>query len=82
MVATVMTFPGLVIDNLGAKTQVDEAAVLEQLNQLNAPGDDADAALPEGDAAEGEEGATEEGAGTDEEIDPVKALEAEVRKSQ
>jgi TRAP-type mannitol/chloroaromatic compound transport system permease large subunit len=82
MVATVMMFPGLVIDNLGAKTQVDEAAVLEQLDQLNAPADDADAALPEGDAAEGEEGATKEGAGTDEEIDPVKALEAEVRKSQ
>jgi TRAP-type mannitol/chloroaromatic compound transport system permease large subunit len=86
MVATVIAFPGLVIDSLGTKTQVDEAAVLEQLNQLNAAGDDADSPWPEGDEAEGEEGAAadqnEAGAAEEGAIDPVKAIEAEVKKSQ
>ncbi len=76
MVATVITFPGLVIDNLGAKVEVNEADVLEKLNSLGTgmEGEEEAPAFP------GEEGAPG-GEGAEGEIDPVKALEEAAQKN-
>lgn len=80
MVATIMAFPGLVIDHLGPKTKVDDAAVMEKLDQLGGDG-----ASPWGDDEESnpDEG-QDESAPSDqgEEIDPIKALEEAAKKAQ
>lgn len=88
MVAVVIAFPGLVTDSVGKKVEVDDAAVIKQLDQLSGDGE----ASPWGDEeppAEGEEAqppadgaAAEPPAQDGGEIDPVKALEESAKKGQ
>ena len=80
MVAVVIAFPGLVIDQLGPKTGVDDAAVMEKLDQLGGDG-----ASPWGDDEEANpDDGQEESAPSDqgEEIDPIKALEEAAKKAK
>ena len=71
MVAVVIAFPGLVMDSIGAKTQVDESAVMQQLDQMGVQGDEESPSL-EGESPAGE----------GQEVDPMKALEEAAKKAQ
>ncbi|TSE27082.1 TRAP transporter large permease [Tepidimonas aquatica] len=80
MVAVIMAFPGLVVDHLGPKTKVDDAAVMEKLDQLGDNG-----ASPWGDEAQANpDEAQDESAPNEqvEELDPIKALEEAAKKAQ
>ena len=67
MVVAIVAFPGLVTDNLGAKTVVDESAVTDMLNQMQSE-------ESWGESSEDAEPSADEPAAT-EEIDPIKAIE-------
>jgi TRAP-type mannitol/chloroaromatic compound transport system permease large subunit len=87
MVAVVIAYPGLVTGNLDKAVKVDDAAVLDMLN--NMPGLENEENAPPGLEAPGQEqpaGGTAPGAAGEppagEEVDPAKALEEAIKKAE
>ncbi|MGQ9724162.1 MAG: TRAP transporter large permease [Tepidimonas sp.] len=82
MVAVVIAFPGLVMDSIGKKVQVDDAAVMQQLEQLS---DDSGASpWAEEPASETDKATSESGqpGGDVAPDDPAKALQESLKQGQ
>ena len=83
MVAAVIAYPKLVIGNIEAAAKVDDAAVFDMLN--NMPGMEQEEEKPDptaGMAGAEKPAATAEPEQKEEEIDPAKALEEELKNEK